>query len=385
MQETLLKKPQTEHPELARRRPWWQMGTVALGLATCQLAACLCLGILGLEAFFNFAGIGNEEFLEPDSTQGVRHIAGKKVVWRLEGFSDEYLSCQGLRDTEHSLAKPAGTYRIALLGDSAVEGMQVALKDTFGKKLESLLNASGKLAGRVEVINFACSSFSNGQETIQLERQVKAWQPDLTIMMYNRGDYLENIRDPNTMNAEPRPYFRLDDAGRLVQDSTILEFNREAFKPHPVLDFLRRNSRVYGVLTHMNLALSLNEPLYTKTRNSIMKLLPQTRNQWKHVTAPYVIHDPWKVTEAIITRASNDCSAMKSKFMLVCFSNNVLDREYARQIEALGKLSRQEGFMYLDLTPAVIYHKNPKSLFLKYHYSAAGHALAAEKIAEAIQ
>jgi lysophospholipase L1-like esterase len=311
----------------------------------------------------------------------VRHIAGKKVVWRLEGFSDEFLSKQGLRDTVHRVAKPAGTYRIALLGDSAVEGLQVLLKDTFAKKLEKLLNTSGRLPGQIEVINFGCSSFSNGQETIQLEKQVPAFNPDLVIMMYNKGDFVENIRDPNTMNAEPRPYFYLDDSNRLVEDDTILEFNKDAFKAHPVLDFLRNNSRIYGVLNHTNLALSLTEKLYSKMRNSILKLLPGTKEHWKHTSAPYVIREPWKVTEAIISRANADCKRLNSKFMLVCVPNNVSEKEYSRQLESLGKLAKHQGFMYMDLTPDFICHKNPRDLFLKYHFSAAGHEVAARRIA----
>jgi lysophospholipase L1-like esterase len=382
MQETLLQPKRAPHPEL-KEPARFSIRRLTAGLTgAAKLAAFLVAGILALEAFFNFAGVGNEEFLKPDATLGVVHIPGKKVVWRLEGYSDEYLSTQGLRDTWHNPVKAPGTYRIALLGDSAVEGMQVALKDTYGKKLEALLNSSGRLPGPVEVINFGCSSYSNGQEAIQLEKQVLPFQPDLVILMYNLGDYIENIRDPNTLNAEPRPYFYFDDQGRLVQDNTIMDFNRKAFQPNPPFDFLRNNSRIYGVLTHMNLALSLNEPLYTKMRNSFLKLLPGSKAQWKHVQAPYTIHDPWKVTEALISRTATDCKKMDAKFMLLCMPNNLQEKEYARQIQSLAKLARSTGFTFLDLTPDCLNHKNPKSLFLRYHLSAAGHELAARRIAE---
>jgi hypothetical protein len=40
--------------------------------------------------------------------------------------------------------------------------------------------------------------------------------------------------------------------------------------------------------------------------------------------------------------------------------------------------------MYLDLTPDYIGSKDPKALFLKYHFSAAGHELAARRIAQSI-
>ena len=381
MQETLLKQEQSTgaHAKTAPKphRPWWQ--------SALQFSITLAIGVLALEAAFNYAGVGNEEFLEPDSKLGVRHIAGKKVVWRLEGYSDEFLSSQGLRDTEHAFAKPADTYRIALLGDSATEGMQVPLSDTYGKQLEQLLGPHLNVTDnrKVEVINFGCSSYSNGQETLQLEQQVAKYNPDLVIMMYNRGDYIENIRDPSTMKAEPRPYFRIDDNGQLVQDDTIMLFNKKGFEPQPVQDFLRKNSRIYGVLTHMNLALSLNELAYSKLRNSILKLLPGAKDQWKRVNPPYTIKDPWAVTQTVIARANADCKQLKSKFMLVCFPNIVNDQEYGRQIDSLKKQAADQGFAYLDLTQ---YYKgeNSKSLFLKYHFSSAGHSVAARRIADQV-
>jgi hypothetical protein len=97
-----------------------------------------------------------------------------------------------------------------------------------------------------------------------------------------------------------------------------------------------------------------------------------------------VIQDPWKVSAAVINRANDDCKKLNSKFMVVCFPNIVNEAEYSKQIEALGKQAQSEGFLYLDLTPDYIGNKDPKSLFLKYHFSAAGHQLAARRIAESL-
>lgn len=347
-----------------------------------EFALALAVGIFAVEAFCNFAGVGNEEFLEPDSELGVRHIAGKKVVWRLEGYSDEHLSSQGLRDREHAIKKPPGVYRIALLGDSATEGMQVGLDKTYGSFLERMLNErkpeerNGKT---VEVLNFGCSSYSNGQEMLQLEKQVKPFEPDLVILMYNRGDYIENIRDPNTLKAEPRPYFYMGADGKLTQDNTIMEFNKNGFRPNPTIDFLRRNSRIYGILTHMNLTLSLNEMLYSKVRGSLTKLLPGSKKQW-NVQAPYTHKNPWTISEQIFERVNADCKDMNASLLLVCFPNIVNDKVYGVQIEALQKQAKSSGFAYLDLSEDYFKAKDPKAMFLKYHFSNAGHELAAKRI-----
>lgn len=354
-------------------------------LAPLEFLIALSVGVLAIESFCNFAGVGNEEFLEPDSKLGVRHIAGKKVVWRLEGYSDENLSSQGLRDREHALQKPAGVYRIALLGDSATEGMQVALNKTYGSQLEQLLNNKEAAGKKVEVLNFGCSSYSNGQEMLQLEQQVRGYQPDLVILMYNRGDYIENIRDPNTMKAEPRPYFYIANDGTLSQDDSIMEFNKDGFKPNPLIDFLRRNSRIYGILTHTNLTLSLNEQLYSKLRGSILKMLPGSKTNWKPVAAPYQHKDPWEISKQIFNRVNSDCKEMNAKFFLVCFPNIVKDKVYGDQIVSLEKQAKENGFAYLDLSPDYLNSSDPKLLFLKYHFSDAGHELSAKRIAEVIR
>ncbi|MBX9571844.1 MAG: SGNH/GDSL hydrolase family protein [Candidatus Obscuribacterales bacterium] len=355
--------------------------------AAIEFLLALSVGILALESFCNFAGVGNEEFLEPDSELGVRHIAGKKVVWRLEGYSDENLSSQGLRDREHAIKKPSGVYRIALLGDSATEGMQVALNKTYGSVLESILNQrkpDGRNSKSVEVINFGCSSYSNGQEMLQLEKQVKQFEPDLVILMYNRGDYIENLRDPNTLKAEPRPYFYMGKDGKLTQDNTIMEANKDSFAPNPTTDFLRRNSRIYGILTHTNLTLSLNEMLYSKLRGSILKLLPGGKKNW-NVQAVYTHTDPWRISQQIFERVNADCKGMNAKLMLVCFPNIVKDKVYEEQITALKKQANSSGFSYLDLSPDYLQSKDPKTLFLKYHFSDAGHELAAKRISDIIR
>jgi hypothetical protein len=100
----------------------------------------LIAGIAILELFFNIAGIGMEEILQPDPIFGTVHIPNKKVVWRMEGFSSESFTSAGMRDNARSIAKPAGVRRIALLGDSAAEGLQVPLRDTFGQQMQNILS-----------------------------------------------------------------------------------------------------------------------------------------------------------------------------------------------------------------------------------------------------
>lgn len=377
---TSLKPPEIQSTPVSARterrahRLWWQTAIEA--------AALVIVGIAGLELVLNTAGVGVEEILQPDAEMGVKHIPNKPVVWRMEGYSNDKFSSAGLRDVEHSLVKPANVYRIALLGDSATEGLQVPMGNTYAAALQKIYRMPGRTT---EVLNFGCSSYSTGQEVLQFEREVTPYKPDLTILLYNRGDALENVRKPNDLKCEPRPYFYIGTDGQLKQDNAVLRHNAKALAPNPVVDALRRHSRIYGVFSHANLTLSLNEPLYRKVRGWVTApFSPRKKRTESATAAAYAEQDTWKVTAALIERLNEDCRKQGSKLVVVAFPNVVNDPEFGKQIEAVEKLGKSSGFQVFDLTPKFRWHPNPKSLFLKYHFSSEGHRFVAEKIAEVL-
>jgi hypothetical protein len=54
--------------------------------------------------------------------RGVAQPPGARGIWTTERRAPLQINSLGLRDVERKLAKPAGTLRIGLLGDSMVEG-----------------------------------------------------------------------------------------------------------------------------------------------------------------------------------------------------------------------------------------------------------------------
>jgi lysophospholipase L1-like esterase len=371
--QTMTKQPATGRAAAPTggNRPWWQ------SLIQATVITCAC--IAGLELFLRGAGVGMEEILQPDPTLGTKHIPNKLVIWRMEGFSRGLFNAAGMRDTEHPIAKPPGTYRIALLGDSTTEGLQVPLDATYGAQLENLFHTRGL---RTEVINFGCSGYSSGQEVLQFEQQVAQYRPDLTIVLYNRGDAVESVRKPTDFSCEPRPYFYLDQNNVLHQDDHILQAYQKALQPNMVLDFLRRNSRIYGVLSHSDMNLSIHEPLYRKLRGWVLKPFAPRLPKLKASDAPYPIQDGKAVTAALFERLNSDCANARSKLVVVAFPNVVNDAEFTQQIELFAKLAEKDHFGWFDLTPTFRWNPDPMSLFLQYHFSAKGHRFVAERIAD---
>lgn len=108
----------------------------------------------------------------------------------------------GMRDREHAIAKPAGTYRVLLLGDSFMEAFQVPFQASMPSLLEkSLAQALGKT---VEVINAGVSGWGTDDELRYLTAYGLQYQPDLVVIaMTLHNDISDNLRqDWHRLNSD---------------------------------------------------------------------------------------------------------------------------------------------------------------------------------------
>lgn len=100
------------------------------------------------------------------------------------------INSQGFRDHECSEQKPAGTFRIVVLGDSIAWGHMLPLDQTFAKQLEARLNA--KFDHKFEVLNFGVSGYSTQQEVELYRVRASRFHPDLVIVCYCLNDFGES-------------------------------------------------------------------------------------------------------------------------------------------------------------------------------------------------
>jgi len=91
------------------------------------------------------------------------------------------INAQGMRDEAVAEEKPAGTRRIAVLGDSIAFGYWVAEADAFPRQLERMF-ASAPGGERVEVLNFGVPGYNLEQETEILRERALGYGPDLVIV-----------------------------------------------------------------------------------------------------------------------------------------------------------------------------------------------------------
>ncbi|MBU1909947.1 MAG: SGNH/GDSL hydrolase family protein, partial [Verrucomicrobia bacterium] len=95
----------------------------------------------------------------------------------------------GFRDRDHPVQKPAGTFRILVLGDSITMGLELErTEDIFTFVLERALREKGYAA---DVLNFGVSGYNTQQEVEMLADKGLAFQPDLVVLAYCLNDTLQ--------------------------------------------------------------------------------------------------------------------------------------------------------------------------------------------------
>src|SRR5579859_2885189 len=123
----------------------------------------------------------------------------------------------GMRDSARTLDKPAGKFRIALLGDSVIEGVHVQPDEVVNIQLEKILRERGYNA---EVLNFGVEGVGTTQELLIYQQKVRQFHPDLVLLTFTWNDVMNNSSaiQPEVYGIQTwyAPYCDLGPDGNLV-------------------------------------------------------------------------------------------------------------------------------------------------------------------------
>lgn len=238
--------------------------------------------ILLLEGVLFACGLGEEETFKLDKDLGFVHMPNKRITWRSEGFAQSYFDANGMREPGVTIAKPANTYRVAFLGDSLTESLQVPLNESFSYLLEQQLNQDLKKQNtglrsaevvelkkaignkNIQVLNFGVSGYATVQEYLLLKKKVLAFQPDLVILCYDTRDMFENWSPPDQVLTNVRPLaIKLDGQKLAVSSNSVTTWmNTPRARFLRQIEWIRQNSRIWGLISAWDLEMSMHNAPY---------------------------------------------------------------------------------------------------------------------------
>ena len=224
-----------------------------------------------------------EYFMTPDPVLHHKFVPGGRGFHKTTEFNAAYvINSSGLREQEFPRAKPAGTRRILLLGDSFTEGNGVDAHETFSSRLQRMIDDAG-LGTRWQVINAGVGSYSPLLEYLYLKNGGLELQPDLVILNLDLSDVHDDIEytglarfdasgDPIAVAPAPEPEKRLPLA--------LLARVKDFFKAHTrTYNFLRR--RIGGYVEASRHQANLSGDVRVDKYGMLRDTGPQDDRDWK--------------------------------------------------------------------------------------------------------
>lgn len=381
------------------------------------------------ELVLRAVGISYPIFSQFDGDLGVSLRPQAEGWFKREGEAFVRINSIGLRDREHTMPKPDHVLRIAILGDSYAEALQVPMEDTFWAVAERELSGCSALGLREpEVMNFGVSGYGTAQELIMLRHRVWTYAPDIVLLMITPSN---DIRNNSRMleKDDRRPYFILKN-GELVEDMSFrngIGFRLRSSSLGRAVTDVRDSLRIFQLTIEALRRIMQPNRATHKQADLVAQAVGETsRSDRQSEDPPWlqgeagldmetyaepqdsVWKEAWQVTEDLIKLMHAEVERRGKGFMAITVSSGPQvgpDRE-ARQIlerrlgvsdlfysenrvRALGK----DRFEVLALAPLfqayaeeqrIFLHGFPSSGLGLGHWNIAGHHLAGQLIAQGL-
>ena len=393
------------------------------------VVAGLLVGLLMVEIALRIAGYTFPTFYTTDDSRGFALRAGVEGRYRKEGGAYVRVNSAGLRDREHATEKPPNVFRIALLGDSYAEALQVEQEAAFWAVMERRLNECASLDGRtVEIINFGVSGYGTAQELITLRERVWQYSPDLVLLAFTtNNDITDNSRA--LKRTDEMPYFVLRE-GRLTLDDSFRHTSSFRWRTSALNRFgvwLRDSSRVLQAFHEGHYALkgylarrraekqqaarrteAAPAPTETAATETAAPRAEDVGTDNLVYRAPFNSEweEAWRVTEGLLILMRDEVEQHGARFVVVTLSNGIqvypdaeARRAFMSRVGAtdifypdlrVKMLGERERIAVINLAPELQAHADRHKAFLhgfgdqlgNGHWNAEGHRVAGELLTE---
>jgi lysophospholipase L1-like esterase len=360
----------------------------------------LCLGEVTLRVFAMFSTrYRSAPFRRYDPVLGISLIPNMKVTHERGCFRGEInVNRWAMRDRERELAKSPGEFRVALVGDSLVEGPQVKADEVMNIRMEKLLQQRGYK--NAEVLNFGVEGIGTTQEYLMYQQQIRQFHPDVVILAFVANDVMNN-----SSTLQPKcygihtwycPYYNLNSDGDLVlQPVQTRYFNglRSYLEEHSLLTYYVERSwaRFVNYTPYTWDGIYLGWQVYSD----------QPTPEWDRA---------WAVTDKVLARFKKDVEQDGGKFVIMAPPQLYeTDQDWSTWFpkeegkipatfnphvynQRLAGIATQDNISLDFLAPYFQEYRDAHhlqhpyfSLACDHHYSALGHEVAAEAMVQKLE
>ena len=318
----------------------------------------------------------------------------------------------GVRGPEIGYERQPGTFRILVVGDSAMFGSGVDNDHTVPALLTSQLAPL-----KVEVINLSVAAYSTVQEYLLFMDEGRRYRPDLVLLAFSPGNDIQTNYQPLQQlyqKSQRRPFASLDADGRLQIDVHYAE--REAKRRAklaqrgPVWKFFQNSVllRLVGAARDKFVSARAVDPNIflgwpqLAEFDEKLGLEGRTKADYEKLWG-----EAWAVTRALIREMQRESRAMGAEFGLFVATSMLQGDAGAQQRvrEAfpgvqldIGMIDREMerfageiGAPFLDILPAIqaaTTQGGPEPLFYQFqdeHWTRAGNRVVAEALARELR
>jgi hypothetical protein len=325
-------------------------------------------------------------------TVGYKPMPNKIMTQRREGFGRFKYNSFGMQNDELPLAKPPGVLRIAVLGDSYVESAQVDRQDNYMATLGRAL--SKKLGQKVEVLNFGVANYSVAQDYLRYQTLARKFAPDLVVLGFRVEEVSKLLPEPTSNIMSVRPVFFPGADGKPVYDNSCVKsfLLSKAGQRMQKTDWLRRNSRIWGIVGTM--AQTLAAPAKAAASTTVSRTASTTVNSAAETGADAPADSIravrtkytqayWYIMDSVLKALDAACIGDHSQLMILRTPSGSVNET---ETKLLGQSAERMGVCVLDLDRRHRQDFSPaddaKNFYANGHFTKPMHDWVAKQLEE---
>lgn len=304
---------------------------------------------------------------------------------------------------DYEIAHPAGAARVCVIGDSYVEALQVDAKDSLTLVGQRSMEHAGRSA---QWYAFGCSGFGLAQYYLLLHHVVSYYHPDAVVILLVANDVYDS--SPYLVSdASPNSTLDVDESGRITL------FEARPFEPSAWQRVAYSSALVRYLFAQRGIhrmaggVRELRRNIFLRDESGGHLLMGAGLSEKERYRLS------WQHAERVLTLIRNECNGIGCKLLLAYVGNDpwlrsvysgepykvapaesdpfcMEDRVWEMGDDWYAPIAKRIGAAYLDLTPPLeqeVRRTRQRHDFGDSgddHYSALGHRVAGEAIAEQV-